>query len=280
MISNCSHDENGKYTNGKAGDQYGNEWQIRTWYNRPWTCVIRFNNKIRKKIALNAKRAANNNHIGYDQNQRTTFWTQLEKASFDASKIKINCETDCSAGVSALIKAAGYLLDIDELKSFSVNNTTRTLKEACRKVGARILTDKKYLQNDDYLLKGDIILCEGHHVTTNLTNGSKIKTDKEDNTDNTIDTVVKNNTPTYNVGKTYTLQVELNVRKGAGIKYSKIPYNGLTDDAKKHDKDKDGALNKGTRVTCKAVKKVGNDIWMQIPSGWIAAYYNGNVYVK
>ena len=40
-----------------------------------------------------------------------------------------------------------------------------------------------------------------------------------------------------------------------------------------------GTLKKGTRVTCKDVRKVGSDIWIKIPSGWIAAYYGGKNYV-
>lgn len=86
--------------------------------------------------------------------------------------------------------------------------------------------------------------------------------------------------PSYAVGKVYTTQVELNVRKAAGTGNATVGYSGLTANAKTHDKDKDGAIDKGTRVTCQAIKKIGNDIWMKIPSGWIAAYYNGKVYVK
>lgn len=86
--------------------------------------------------------------------------------------------------------------------------------------------------------------------------------------------------PTYKVGKAYTLQVELKVRKGAGTNYAAKKYSELTANGKKCDKDKDGALDKGTQVTCKAVKKVGSDVWIQCPSGWLAAYYNGNVYIK
>lgn len=86
--------------------------------------------------------------------------------------------------------------------------------------------------------------------------------------------------PSYAVGKVYTTQVELNVRKAAGTGNATVGYSGLTANAKTHDKDKDGAIDKGTRVTCQAIKKVGNDIWMKIPSGWIAAYYNGKLYVK
>lgn len=44
-ISNCGHDENGRYAGGKAGDQTGTEYRIMNWYSRPWLCVLRFENK-------------------------------------------------------------------------------------------------------------------------------------------------------------------------------------------------------------------------------------------
>lgn len=86
--------------------------------------------------------------------------------------------------------------------------------------------------------------------------------------------------PSYKVGSVYTTQVELKVRSGAGTGCRAKTHAELTANAKSHDADKDGAIDKGTKVTCKALKTVGNDIWMQIPSGWIAAYYQGKIYVK
>lgn len=99
-------------------------------------------------------------------------------------------------------------------------------------------------------------------------------------TNSTAPSVSRPKVPSYTVGKNYTLQVELKVRKGAGTNYAAKKNSELTANAKANDSDKDGALNKGTVVTCKAIKKVGNDIWMEIPSGWIAAYYDGEIYVK
>lgn len=52
----------------------------------------------------------------------------------------------------------------------------------------------------------------------------------------------------------------------------------LTVNAREHAYS-NGTLKKGTRVTCKDVRKVGSDIWIKIPSGWIAAYYGGKKYV-
>lgn len=87
-------------------------------------------------------------------------------------------------------------------------------------------------------------------------------------------------TKSYVVGNTYTLQVELKVRTGAGTNFAAKSHNQLTVDGTKHDKDGDGALDEGTIITCRAIEKNGDDIWIQIPSGWVAAYYKGNVYIK
>ena len=173
MISNCGHDERRRYSGGKAGDQTGTEWYIRSWYNHNWKCVIRFPENVREQLALNAERAAKNNLIGYDQSQRLTYYNHLKASNWDASKITVACEADCSAGVSANIIAAGYKLGIDNLKNFNKSNTTSTLRNACKAVGATILTDSKYLTSDTYLLRGDLILKDGSHVCTNISNGSK-----------------------------------------------------------------------------------------------------------
>ena len=84
----------------------------------------------------------------------------------------------------------------------------------------------------------------------------------------------------YKVGSTYTTQVELKVRTGAGTNYRVKKRSELTADGRKHDKDGDACLDSGTRITCQQVKKVGSDVWIKCPSGWIAAYYKGEKYVK
>ena len=88
---------------------------------------------------------------------------------------------------------------------------------------------------------------------------------------------------TYKVGTTYTTQVILKVRSGAGVNNDQVPYEKLTPNAKANayseGKNKD-CLKDGTRVTCQEIRQVVNDIWIRIPSGWIAAKYNGKIYVK
>ena len=86
--------------------------------------------------------------------------------------------------------------------------------------------------------------------------------------------------PSYKVGNTYTLQSNMVVRTGAGTNYRAKKHSELTADGRKHDKDENGCLDKGTRITCQQVKKSGSNIWIKCPSGWVAAYYNKKTYVK
>ena len=84
----------------------------------------------------------------------------------------------------------------------------------------------------------------------------------------------------YKNGTTYTLKADaLRVRTGAGTGYRAKTYKELSVNARKNAYS-NGTLKKGTRVTCMATKMIGNDIWIRIPSGWIAAYYQGEKYVK
>lgn len=172
MISNCGHDEYRRYSGGVAGDQTGQEWAVIPWYNRPWNVVLRYpNDDVRYLIAQLATEAANNPRIGYDQGNRTSFWTQLTRSGYRPANIKTSCEADCSAGVAGIVKATGYLLGIDALKKISEDLYTGNEKKILIGAGFKALTDKKYLTSDRYLLRGDILLLENHHTATNLTDG-------------------------------------------------------------------------------------------------------------
>lgn len=176
-ISNSGHDENKAYRGGQAGDQTGTEWQMRSWYNRPWTVVLRYPDQtVALKIAQLGIDAALNDKIGYDQGQNRTYLNQLKAVGWEPSKIKTACEADCSAGVCANVTAAGYLLGIPALKNHT-GTYTGNMKNALVKAGFKALTDSKYLTGGDYLLPGDILLNENHHTATNVTIGSKVKKD-------------------------------------------------------------------------------------------------------
>lgn len=102
---------------------------------------------------------------------------------------------------------------------------------------------------------------------------------KYDNVQN-VENSVEN--PSYIKGNVYTLQVDLNVRENAGTEYKIKKFNQLTIDGKKHAYIQENAvLKKGTKVTClKECKDKKGNIWLQIPSGFIAGFYNNKIYVK
>lgn len=86
--------------------------------------------------------------------------------------------------------------------------------------------------------------------------------------------------PAYAVGKAYKTQVDmLSVRTDAGTNNARKTFGQLTENAKANAYSS-GHLKKGTAVSCLAVKNVGSDIWIRIPSGWCAAYYRGQYYIK
>ena len=174
-ISNSGSDENGAYSGGQAGDQTGNEWCMRSWYNRPWSCVLRYpDQKVALKIAQLAIDAALNDRIGYDQSQNRTYLKQLKAVGWEPSKITVACETDCSAGVCANVTAAGYLLGIKALQTHT-GTYTGNMRSALTKAGFQLLTNSKYLTGGDYLLPGDILLNDGAHTATNVTIGARVK---------------------------------------------------------------------------------------------------------
>ena len=239
-IANSGHDENGKYTGGRAGDQTGGEWEVRSWYDRPWDCVARFDTTVGNDIALLAKHAANNDKIGYDQSQRTTFWTRLKNAKdYDPKNITVACEADCSAGVAAIVKAVGYRLGLTKLKNVDEKTYTGNEVAHLKAAGAKILTDSKYLTSDKYLLPGDILINEKSHTAINLTTGSASKG-------------TTTNTATASGTKYRVTATALNYRAGAGTNYAVY-----------------GSYPNGTVITITKTKTVADGtVWGKASNGY------------
>lgn len=254
MISNSGHDENGRYSGGVAGDQTGTEWQVIPWYNRPWNCVLRHPEAgVRKLLAQLAKEAANNNKIGYDQNQRETFWAQLQKVGYYPSKITVNCEADCSAGVCAIVRAAGYLLGNTKLQKHS-GTYTGNMRTALKAAGFEVLTASKYLTSGDYLLTGDILLNDGAHTATVVSDGAKATSGG--NTSGTTSGNSGSGEQTYKVKAGDTLS---KIAAAYGTTYQKLAsYNGIADSNIIHV----GQVIKipASGVTTYTVKK-GDSLW-------------------
>ena len=174
LIAHASIDEHNKAKGGQAGDQTGKEVCVRSWYNKPWQYVIRFSDKkMADKVADCMENAAKNIYIGYDQNQRNTLLKEARKYNYDVSKVKVPCETDCSALVSVACMYAGIPESALTLQGNCAH--TRNLRMMLKNTGeVEIYSTVAYTQKSDRLKRGDILLKEGSHVAV------VVKTDKED----------------------------------------------------------------------------------------------------
>lgn len=167
-IGHAVYDENGKASGGTAGDQTGKEVCTRKWYNKPWTAVFRATDSVAaEKIAVAMEQACANSKIGYNQKKRTTLYTQAKAKAWDLSKITTACDCDCSALVAVCVNAAGIPV--------AGTMYTGNEKSLLTKTGKfDVLTDAQHLITDGYLMRGDILLGNGHTAVV-LENGEHIK---------------------------------------------------------------------------------------------------------
>lgn len=171
IIGSARIDERGKAYGGQAGDQKGNECSTQSWYkhSKGWRVIRAKDPEHRKKLAACMKAACANQHIGYDQYQRNTLYTEAAKYGFDVSKVTKNVETDCSALVRVCV---AYACGITNLPSeFRTVNMCGYLL----KTGAFVeMSGSKYTDQSTYLCAGDILCTKtsGHTVIV-LTDGSK-----------------------------------------------------------------------------------------------------------
>lgn len=273
LIGQASINENGGISGGKVGDQTGREIYTGNWYPYSWNVMLVCTDKdLAKRAADYMKAICADDDFGYDQPTRGTGHANIIASGGDVNNAKSG-SYDCSSLVSSCYKLAGL--------NISSWCTTRNLREALLATGKFVAyTDADHVNSDAYAEIGALYLREGYHVIMALQNGSKVEPPKPAQSEAPVPTPVQPSKPTYIVGNVYTLQVELRVRTGAGTNNPAKTHNQLTADGQKHDADWDGALDPGTKVTCKEVKNVGDDIWIKAPSGWMAAYYQGELYIK
>ena len=167
LIGNARIDERGSASGGAAGDQTGAEVRVQNWYSYPWNCIIRpKSSAVAEKMASTMETLCKGNLVGYDQSQRTTLFTELQKVGWDASKLSTKCETDCSAMVAVCVNAAGITVSKDIWTGIMVSALTSTGQ-------FDVYYDSKYLTSGDYLKRGDILLNTVHHTAIALTTGTK-----------------------------------------------------------------------------------------------------------
>lgn len=234
-IGHASGDSRGKLSGDTAGQHTSRkEVFTRSWYNRPWNCVIEFKDpEMAEKAAVAMEHACNNMHIGYDQGQRNTLLYEARKYGYDPGKVKKDVETDCSALAALCCMYAG----IPEKALYVDGNSAYTgnLRSLLVKTGkVKVHTEKKYLTSGDYNARGAILLYEGHHVAIQLEDGDQIKKQKASTIKaKTTQNVKKVDTPINNIANSaskapevpYMLEItakSINVRKNAGTQYEAI----------------------------------------------------------
>lgn len=176
-LCGASGSENGGIV-GYAGDQTGREVRKTKWYQYSpsgWTYVIRANSSAAaERIAVAAEQGAANNHIGYDQTNRNDLMRKLDKYG-SMKAIAVDTECDCTSFAACCMIQAGF--SQSKLYSggnlpYSKNFDTKAL--ACG--GCSKLTASIYTKNSDYLKRGDILVCYGHHAEVVVSDGARVAT--------------------------------------------------------------------------------------------------------
>lgn len=141
---------------------------------------------------------------------------------------------------------------------------------------------------EDIYPDGSILISESHWKG-NIFNTKRLASDYFYNNTLTFQGFIYNplnfeqKVSKYIIGKTYKTNVILRVRQGIGTDKRIKKFEELTENAKVHAYNSGinaGCLKEGTKVTVLEAVNNGNDIWLHIPSGWVAGYYNGKMYIS
>lgn len=178
-IAHASKNENGAYLKGKKGDQTKLEVCIRQWYSRPWNVVIRFiDPDMRDRCAHAMERACANDNWGYSQADRNSGLEAARQVGYDPGLVTVPVNTDCSALVTVACIYAG--IAECALVKYGNSATTSTLKGRLKATGeVEIYTTSDYVTKTDKLMRGDILLAEGHHVAVVIKADAPKKSTKE-----------------------------------------------------------------------------------------------------
>ena len=187
-IAHASIDERGRIADGSAGDQTKKEVCIRTMYYKPWSHYLELTDEAVRIEAGNIMiDIANNDNIGYDQNQRNTLLKEAEKVGFNFTKITTKCECDCSSAVTIAILGAIYKIHGESAykaahKVLVVSGncaTTRSLRNRLVKLNMiKVYTANTYVSGTSKAKFGGIYIKEGSHVVCYINDGKKVSTTK------------------------------------------------------------------------------------------------------
>lgn len=179
IIGSARIDERGCAHGGKPGDQTKEEVSTQAYYthSKGWNVLRAKDPAKREKIAANMQAACDNNNWGYDQYQRFSGMNKVANYNYDASKLSVPAETDCSNLVRVCCLYAG--IKVDNFTTYNELSTLLATKEF----------DQVHVSLPSGLRRGDILVTKTKGHTVVVISNSAIK-----------DTTVKPVTPKYKVG--------------------------------------------------------------------------------
>lgn len=215
------------------GDQTENEVRTQAWYlpSGGWHFVARFKDRAKAaKAAKFCRAACANPHIGYGCGDRNTLRPLAKAANWDAEKITQDCNCDCTSFASVCAEAGG--VNMDGAYSYGNAPYSENIRQKLEATGEfEILTDRKYLTSDQYLMCGDIIVNEpvatGHAVIA-LSDGPLAGTTAATKPTASSKEPVASTIRTYTVRPGDTLWGIAAAHLGSGLRYPEIvALNGL-----------------------------------------------------
>lgn len=162
--------ENGHATGGEKGDQTGREVKVGDYYDFGQNCVVRFKNTAAgRRCAKIARFLANDNHTGYNKNDRGSLYNACKKLDWNFSKIKNaikkgtfpKCNCDCSS-------FAATCINITYSQTMVGCFTTATMIEHTVKSFPKLFEKISVDSAKKKWKKGDMPLKAGKHVIINV----------------------------------------------------------------------------------------------------------------
>lgn len=154
--------------NGKRGDSTGSEVTIRSWYDKGWNLCLRPKSaELAENSAKACEEGCANDNIGYGEADRNSAYESYKKTG-KVSKIDKSNVDDSS--FMTLCAIAGGCKKLEYKGNAPSNSSIRKVFLATGEY--EVLTDKKFLTTDKYLMRGDIIVNEGKHTVMILNNGA------------------------------------------------------------------------------------------------------------
>lgn len=309
-VANCGHDERGKFSGGKEGDQSGTEWYIRDDYDFGQSVyLVHPDEAVNKLMAKMAVNGARNEHVGYDQGQRTTFFAQLKAAKWVVSAIETDCESDCSSGVAALGEACVQRLKLTKAH-ISKDVYTGNLRAAFVAAGWIAYTYDQLIRKYGRKPTGCVQLNPTKHVNVVVEGASNLK-------DSPVTSATKKKVSAQVVRDVAAGKYGDNPKRADRLKalgYDPVAVQSAVNQYLKTGKlpsavtvttasskvrykiiskigvnirkgagtgyAKTGAYAKGEVVTVTKTKQIGGDLWGKTDKGWLAIRCAGETLAK